>query len=178
MPTLSNISAVLAVAAAGALIAYLVYRRTTKRKVHDLSAELRAEQESLRATLEALRAKIDLAKRSRAAFHRAGNTGPQALQNWLGELDRDLSEVDLLQSQLAAADSGYKALSDMDVDINLVEILALSLRASELAEKYGDSNFPQEMDRETLADDAEALIGEAPRYSLSNSGSSIAESVV
>jgi hypothetical protein len=151
--------------------------------VHDLCAELRAEQESLRATIEVLRAKIDLAKRSRAAFHAAGNTGPQALQNWLGELDHDLSEVDLLKSQLSAADSDDESLSDMDVDIKLVEVLALSLRASELADKYNDSIFLQEMDREeidreTLTDDAEALIREAPRYSRNNSGSSIVESVV
>jgi hypothetical protein len=184
MSSLHNIPAVLAVAMAGALVAYGAYRRSAKRTAqkqtsHDLRSEICAEQESLRAALEALPAQIGLAKRSRtAAAHAAGNAAPEGLQQWLRDLDLDLSEVELLKSQLSAADADTKSLSDMDVEIRLVEVLALSLRASALAEKYRASISVQETDRESLTDDAEALIREASQYSLNNSRSSIVESAV
>ena len=184
MASLHNIPAVLAVAVAGALIGYAAFRRSAKRMAQersagDLRSELCAEQESLRAAIEALREQMGLAKRARTAAARAaGNIGPEALQQWLCELDLDLSEVELLKSQLSAADADTKSLSDMDVEIRLVEVLALSLRASALAEKYRASILVQETDRESLTDDAEALIREASQYSLNNSRSSIVESVV
>jgi hypothetical protein len=184
MPSLHNIPAIVAVAVAGALIAYAAYRRSAKRMAQertagDLRSELRAEQESLRAAIEALPAQIDLVKRGRTAAARAaGNIGPEGLQQWLCELDLDLSEVELLKSQLSAADTDHKSLSDMDVEIRLVEILALSLRAGALAEKYRASISAQETDRESLTDDAEALIREASQYSLSKTRSPIVESVV
>jgi hypothetical protein len=182
MSNLHNIPAVLAVVVAGALVAYAAYRRSAnrtaqKRTSHDLRYEIRAEQESVGAALEALPAQIGLAKRSRtAAAHAAGNTAPEGLQQWLSELDLDLSEVELLKSQLSAADADIQSLSDMDVEIRLVEVLALSLRASALAEKYRALISVQETDRESLTDDAEALIREASQYSLNNSRSSIVES--
>jgi hypothetical protein len=188
MPSLHNIPAVLAGAVAGALIAYAAYRRSGKRMAqkqtaHDLRTELRAERESLRAAVEALSAQIDLAKRSRvAAAHAAGNVASEGLQQWLCELDLDLAEAELLRSQLPAADADYKALSDMDVEIELVEVLALSLRASPLTEKYrasiSVSDAPislQETDTESLTEDAEALLPEPSQYSLNNARSSIAE---
>jgi hypothetical protein len=185
MPSLHNIPAIAAAAVAGALIAYAVYRRSAKRMAQertagDLRSELRAEQESLRAAIEALPAQIDLAKRGRMAAARATeNIGPEGLQQWLCELDLDASEAELLKSQLSAADTDdQKSLSDMDVEIRLVEILALSLRAGALTEKYRASTSEQETDRESRNDDAEALIREAAQYSLSNSRSSIVESVV
>jgi len=184
MPSLHNIPVVLAVAVAGALIAYAAYRRSAKRMAQertagDLRSELCAEQESLRTAIEALRAQIGLAKRAReAAAHAAGNIGSEGLQQWLCELDLDLSEVELLKSQLSAADSDHKSLSDMDVEIRLVEILALSLRVGALAEKYRASISVQETDRQSLPDDAEELTREASQYSRSNSRSSIVESAV
>ena len=51
------------------------------------------------------------------------------MQQWLCQLDLDLSELELLKSQLSPDDSDHKSISDMDVDIRLVEVLALSLRA-------------------------------------------------
>jgi hypothetical protein len=182
MSNLHNIPAVLAVAVAGALVAYSAYRRSAirtaqKRTSHDLRSEILAEQESLRAALEALPAQIGQAKRSRtAAAQAAGNTAPEGLQQWLCELDLDLSEVEFLKSQLSAGDADYKSLSDMDVEIRLVEVLALSLRASALAEKYRRSISVQEANRESRNDDAEALIREASQYSLNNSRSSIVKS--
>jgi hypothetical protein len=196
MPILSNSPAVVAVAAV-VLIAYAVYRRSIKRRsierrTHDLGAELRAEEGSLRAMLEALPAQIDLAKRSRTA-PAPGNT--EGLQQWLGELELDSSEVELLRSQLSTLDSGDLPLSDVDAEIKLVEVLALSLRASALAEKYRAS-IPErktdlrETDRETFADretftddemfadDAAALRREASQYSANDSRSPIVESVV
>jgi hypothetical protein len=184
MSILHNIPAILAVAVAGFLVSYAAHRRSAKRTAqkltsHDLCSEIRAEQESLRAALEALPAQIGLAKRSRtAAAHAAGNTAPEGLQQWLCELDLDLSEVELLKSQVSAADADIQSLSDMDVEIRLVEVLALSLRAGTLAEKYGASISVQGTDRESRNDDAESLIREASQYSLNNSRSSIVESVV
>jgi hypothetical protein len=184
MPSLHNIPAIVAVAVAGALIAYAAYRRSAKRVAQertagDLRSELRAEQESLRAAIEALPAQIDLAKRGRAAAARAaGNIASEGLQQWLCQLDLDLSEVELLKSQLSAVDSDHGSLSDMDVEIRLVEILALSLRAGALTEKYCASVSAQETDREPLTDDAEALTREASQYSRSNSRSPIVESIV
>jgi hypothetical protein len=180
MSNLHNLPAVLGVALAGSLIAYAAYRRSAKRMAQkrtadDLRSELRADQESLRAEIEALPAKIESAKRSRmAAAHAAGNTAPE-LQQWLCQLDLDLSELELLKSQLAADDSDHKSLSDMDVEIRLVEVLALSLRAGALEEKYRVSISLRETDRESRNDDSEALIREAAQYSLNNSRSSIIE---
>jgi len=189
MPSLHNIPAIVAVAVAGALIAYAAYRRSAKRMAQertagDLRSELRAEQESLRAAIEALPAQIDLARRSRtAAAHAAANTGPEGLQQWLCQLELDLSETELLRTQLSAVDADdHKALSDMEVDIKLIEVLALSLRASALADKYRVSNsvqnFVQETDRESRNDHAEAGLREATEYSLNGSKRPIRESVV
>ena len=187
MPSLHNILAVIAVAVAGALITYSVYRRSAKRTAQnrttsDVRSELRADQESLRAAIEALPAQIDLARRSRtAAAHAAANTGPEGLQQWLCQLELDLSETELLRTQLSAVEADdHKALSDMEVDIKLVEVLALSLRASTLADKYRASNsvqnFVQETDRGRRNDDAEALLREATEYSLNGPKSPISES--
>lgn len=178
MPTLPNIPAILIVAAGGALIAYVTYRVSTRRKVEDLRTELRAEQELLRAAIETLPAQIESAKRSRTAAARAAGAGLEGLQQWFRELELDLSEVELLSSQVPAADSDYESSSDLDVDIKLVEVLALSLRVNALVEKYRASISIQETDREPLTDDAEALLLEASQFSLHNSRSSIRESVV
>jgi hypothetical protein len=183
MSILHNIPAVLAVAVAGSLVAYAAYRRSAKRTAQtrtsdDLRSEMRAELESLRAALEALPEHFGLARRSRmAAAHAAGEPSHEGLQQWLCELDLDLSEVELLKSQLFAADAA-DSLSDMDVEVRLVEILALSLRASALAEKYRASISVQETDRESRNDDAEAVMVEASPYSLNNSRSPIVESAV
>jgi hypothetical protein len=177
MPTLPDIPTVLAIAAAGVLIARAAYRRSTKRSADDLRPEINAEQESLRAAIGKLPGLIDLRRRSRTAAARAaGNTGPDGMQQWLSELDIDLSEAELLSSQLPAADLDYQALSDIDVELKLVEVLALSLRASALIDKYPASISAHETDRETQTDDAEALLREASQYSLNNT-SSIVESV-
>jgi hypothetical protein len=72
----------------------------------------------------------------------------------------------------------------MDLEIKLVEVLALTLRASSLADKYRTSISMQETisrqetDREILAEDAEVLLLEAAAYSHNNSKSSIREPVV
>lgn len=186
MPIFSHSPVVLAVAA-GVLIAYAVYRRSInrrsiERRTQDLGAELRAEWESLRAAIEALPAQIELVRRSRAApAHARGNT--EGLQQWLGELDLDSSEVEILRSQLSTVDPGDRSLSDVDAEIKLVEILALSLRASALAEKYRAS-IPEretdlhETDRETFADHADALRQRASQYSANDSRSPNVESVV
>jgi len=82
---------------------------------------------------------------------------PKDCRQWLCQLELDLSETELLRTQLSAVDADdHKALSDMEVDIKLIEVLALSLRASALADKYRVSNsvqnFVQETDRESRND--------------------------
>lgn len=171
-----------AAVACGALAAYAAYRRSMYRRsvrlgMHDLRAELRAERESLCAVMGALPAQIDLAKRSRTAAVVAPEDA-EGVRQWLRELDLDASEAELLSSQLSAVDSDDTALSDVDVEIKLVEVLALSLRASALAEKYRTSIPLRETDRDRFADDSETLVREASRYSANDSRSSIAESVV
>lgn len=177
MSILPTIPAVLAVAAIGALIAYTGYRRSTGRSKHDMRRDLLDELASLRAAVEALPALIDLAKRSRkAAAHAEGNTATEGLHQWLGQLDLDLREAELLRSQLSAADAD-KTLSDMEVEVKLVEVLAMSLRASTLADKYRASISVHETDRDSLTEEADALIREASQYSLGKSGS-VVESAV
>jgi hypothetical protein len=127
--------------------------------------------------IEALSARIDLAKQSRmAAAFRAGNLGPDESQQ-LDEMDLDLSEAARLRSQLSAADTDYESISDMDVEVKLVEVLALSLRAGALTDKYCPL-ISMETDRETLAHHAEPLIRAASQYSVKTSGPPIAESIV
>ena len=140
--------------------------------------ELLTELASLRAAVETLPALIDLAKRSRkAAAHAAGNKATEGLQQWLSELDLDLSEAELLRSQLSAADAD-RSLLDMDVEIKLVEVLTLSLRANALAEKYRATISVHEMDGESLTDGAEEPLLGASQYSLGKSGPSIVEPAV
>jgi hypothetical protein len=126
------------VAITGGLLARGAYRRW-KGKGLDLCSEVRKEVESLRVVIAALPAQLELAKRSRAAAEAAGLVRSEAMQQWQSELEIDLLEVHLLASQLPAPDTEYGHLSDMELDTRLVEILALSLRADCLAEKYGVS---------------------------------------
>jgi hypothetical protein len=137
-----NAPVVIAVVIVGAVLAYLAYlahRRWKDRRV-DLRSELLKELESLRAVIEALPAQLDSAKRSRTAAAEAGLLNSEAMQQWLGELDIDLLEVKLLESQLPATDTEYTGLSDMELDVRLLEIFGLSLRADSLADKYGVSD--------------------------------------
>lgn len=128
-----------AVAIAGVLLMRGAYRRRKGRGL-DLCSEVRKEHESLRVAVGALPAQLKSAKRSRtAAAEAAGVLRSEALQQWQAELEIDLLEVELLASQLPAPDTEYRHLSDMELDIRLVEILALSLRADCLADKYGVS---------------------------------------
>jgi len=190
MSTLPAIPVVLAVAAVGAVIAYAAYRRSARGWMYDMRPELQTELASLRAAVEALPAQIDLAKRSRKAVaYAAGNKATEGLQQWLSELDLDLSEAELLRSQLSAADADQSS-SDMDVEIKLVEVLTLSLRANALAEKYRatisvhETDGPvHETDDESLTDDeftddADALLVGASQYPLGKTGRSIVEPAV
>ncbi len=119
MPTV--IATLSALAIAGVLIATVAWRRPTPRHALDLRSEVRAEQASLQTALDSLRTRMDPSTHSRTAS---------------AELDLDLSEAESLRSEVAAADSDFKGLSDMEVEIKLVQILSLSLRAGILTDKY------------------------------------------
>jgi hypothetical protein len=175
MAILSLIPAALAVAAGGALTGYAAYRRSSRRRTHDLRPELWAELASLHAAVEALPAQIDLAKRLRkAAAHQAGSAAAE-VQQWLREVDLDLSEAELLKSQLPAPD-GHQSLSDMEVEIKLVEVLSSSLRARALAEKYRATISAHDTDRERVTDGTEALLQEGSYVPPGKSGPLIVES--
>ena len=130
--------------AGGAATAYLVYRISVHRSMHrarrnrrDLRSEVGAEREALRGTVEALPEQLEAAKRSRiAAAKIRGPSGREAMQHWLSEFEADLLEVKLLESQLPAAEAEDMVPLDLELDIKLAEILALSIRANRLADKY------------------------------------------
>jgi hypothetical protein len=148
-----------AAAIAGTVLAHGAYRRW-KGKGLDVCSELRKERESLRVALAALPQQLEFAKRSRAAAaEAAGSLRSDAMQQWQSELEVDLSEVQLLASQLPAPDIEYRNLSDLELDIRLVEILALSLRADCLADKYGVSR-PLEPDAVMTQVTAERAVDE------------------
>lgn len=109
-------------------MAYLAHRISVHRSVHraqryrhELHSELDNEREALRSTVEGLPELLEEAKRSRLAA---------------GELEADLAEAKLLGSQLPAAATEETDHSGMELDIQLAEILALSIRANRLADKY------------------------------------------
>jgi hypothetical protein len=87
--------------------------------------------------VEALPEQLEAVKRARVAAAKIrGSSGREALQHWLGEFEVDLAEATLLGSQLPAADTEDMDHSAMELDMKLAEILALSIRANRLADKY------------------------------------------
>jgi hypothetical protein len=125
-----------AIAIVSAVLAYIIFRRRKGRRL-DPRSELAEARQALRVAVEALPAQLDAAKRSRTmAAEATGLLKSAAMQQWLSELDIDFQEVKLLEAELPIADTDYPALSDMESDIRLLEIFALSLRADILADKY------------------------------------------
>jgi hypothetical protein len=135
------------VAALMAAVAVLWFRSRRPPPVTqvDLASEVREAREALRAALEALPSQLDRARTFRATIDDA-ETSPETAErvHWLGDLDSDLQEVKLLDSQLPAADSDYGQLSAMELDVRLLEILALSVRANSLADKYRIAQVPED----------------------------------
>jgi replicative superfamily II helicase len=120
------------VAIAGAVIAYAAYRRFTKAGHYDLRGEVCAERESLRSVIEALPAQLE-----RAGVVADESTSPlrsDSMRQRLSELEVDLLEAKLLGSELPDID--YTDLSAAELELRLVEILAMSVRANALADKY------------------------------------------
>jgi hypothetical protein len=118
------------VATAGAVIAYVAYRRLTKGDQRDLRVEVCEERESLRSVIEALPAQLDLAKR--AGDESTGKS--ESMRQRLSELEVDLLEAKLLGLELPDID--YADLSAGELELRLVEILAMAVRANALADKY------------------------------------------
>jgi hypothetical protein len=146
--------------ASAAAIAYLVYRVSVHRSAHralrhrhDLRSEVDSEREALRATVEALPELLAAAERSRMGAAK------------LSELETDLVEAKLLESQLPAAVTEEMDYSGMELDIQLAEILALSIRANRLADKYrrampepvACADAAEELDAESLFEQAASI---------------------
>jgi len=132
-------------ALAGAALGYFVFRicmyrarrARYERYTHKLRTELCKEREALCSVVEALPEQLESAKRSRiAALRTRGPSSLEATRQWLGELELDLAEAKQLESQLTAADADSTDHSGMELDIQLAEILALSIRANRLVDKY------------------------------------------
>jgi hypothetical protein len=133
---MSNLQNILVTAIACIVIVYVVCRRFPGRR-RDLRSEVHAEQESLRAAAESLPATLHMAKRTRAAAaEEAGQSGSEEWQRFVSEWDADWLEANQLALQVLAADTDYGALSDMELDVRLLEIFALALRAHSLIDKY------------------------------------------
>jgi hypothetical protein len=145
------------IAILGALLAYTAYRRRRGQRL-DPRSELREVQEYLRAAMQALPAQLDLAKRLRTAATEATESlESEATQQWLSELDSDSLEFKMLESHLPAAYAGDSDLSETELDIRLVELLALSLRVDRLADKYRVPPSADERDCESPTDRAGLL---------------------
>jgi hypothetical protein len=151
-----NVPLTVAIGLAGAVLAYTAYRRWKSQSL-DPRSELCKEQESLRAAMQALPAQLDSAKRLRTAAEGSRFLESQAMKQWLSEFDIDSLELKMLESQLPAADTDYSGLSELELDIRLVEILTLSLRADCLADKYRVAPSADDRNRETPIDRAGSL---------------------
>ena len=124
---LSLQSMMVAAAIGGALLVYAAYGRFKKNRSADLQSEVCEERESLRAVIESLPARMELAMQSPE-----GST--ESIRQRLSELEIDLLEAKLLGVELPDID--YVDLSAGELELRLMEILALSMRADALAEKY------------------------------------------
>jgi hypothetical protein len=118
---------IISAAIALALLAYAAYGRFKKTRCADLRSEVYEERESLRSVIESLPAQLELAKQS-------PHGSAETIRQRLSELEVDLLEAKLLGVELPDID--YADLSAGELELRLVEILALSMRASALAEKY------------------------------------------
>ena len=132
---LSLQSMMVAAAIGGALLVYAAYGRFKKNRSADLQSEVCEERESLRAVIESLPARMELAMQSPEG-------SAESIRQRLSELEIDLLEAKLLGVQLPDID--YVDLSAGELELRLVEILALSMRADALAEKYGVSSENEE----------------------------------
>lgn len=124
----------LAIAAAAAVAAVAVrwaFGRSAGRSGSNdhgaLHRELRTELASLRHTLEGLAADLQRFERS-----------PVALANpeRLADVERDLQEVRRWRSALPPNDDCFAKLSAVDVDIELIEMVATHVRAAGLRLDY------------------------------------------
>jgi hypothetical protein len=177
---LSLHSIAIPIAVAGAALGYLVFRicmHRARRARHErytlkLRTEVCKEREALGSVVEALPEQLESAKRARiAAIRTRGRSSLEATRQWLEELELDLAETKLLESQLSAADTDSNDYSGMELDIQLAEILALSIRANRLADKYRravteaetsqDDSSRQGLDAEKLFDPTASLPAQA-----------------
>ena len=128
---------------AGAVIAYGTYRLSGSNRLSSrnerakLIDEICEERESLRRVMAALPEQLELAKR--AGLTAADATElltAEAAGRWLSDFESDLADATALESQLPPAEVDRADQTGMELDLRLAEILALSIRANRLAEKY------------------------------------------
>jgi hypothetical protein len=141
----------------GAVIAHVVWRQLASARRADPRDEIRNELESLRGATAALPAQMHLARRSRMAVAEAkGLLGNETTGLWLSELQADLAEAELVAAQVPSTDICLDDHSVMGLEIRLAEILALSIRANRLAEKYRLSLCADAAGSERLSPQAES----------------------
>ena len=129
-------------ATAGAAITYGACRLSGRKSERaQLFHEICEERECLRRVMAALPEQLELAKRSRVASEATTDRlTSEATGRWLSELEADLADVKALESQLPPAEVDDADQSGMELDLRLVEILTLSIRANRLADKYSNSS--------------------------------------
>jgi hypothetical protein len=138
----------------GALLAYAAFGRFKKSPGGDLRSEVCEERESLRAVIETLPAQLEMAKQSPEG-------SAESIRQRLSELEVDLLEAKLLGVELPDID--YADLSAGELELRLIEILALSMRANALAEKYP---VPDELESPENAELADAVRSAHPAMLL------------
>src|ERR1039457_3731066 len=98
---------------AGAVMGYVSYRRSTQLKALDLRLELRKSAADIRGTLVGLPNLFERAKKSRLAV--TATTGQSgANEQWLRELEADLSSFEGLEAIFPAAPDDYMSLSPVE----------------------------------------------------------------
>jgi len=151
---LSLQSMIITAAIAGSLLAYAAYGRFKKSRCTDLWSEVCEERESLRAVIETLPAQLELAKQS-------PDGSVESIRQRLSELEVDMLEAKLLGVELPDID--YADLSAGELELRLVEILSLSMRANALAEKYRAASVDNEEPADELASPENAELADAAR---------------
>ena len=153
----------------GAVIAYVVFRRLASGRVVDPRDEIRTELESLRLVTAALPEQMNLAKRSMAMAEAKGLLGSETTRLWLGAFEVDRAEAELVASQVPSTDESVDDRSVMGLELRLAEILALSIRANRLADKYSRPLCADGADAERLSHQAESLAQPPPALQSSMS---------
>ncbi len=142
---------------AGATMGYISYRRTGRMKALDLRLELRKSVNDLRSTVESLPSIMEQAKGSRISVLNArGLFRSSIMDQWNAELEKDISAVTLLKSELPDSSATFENLTHSGLEAKLVTVHATQSKAAGLREKYRTSLASDDKEREHIRADQRA----------------------